>query len=92
MASLDQLTVGIPGAGRRTLLAALQGTYELPEDFRLCVLDAERLNEPSYHCDPDPGAAAGTGLYQTGAVSALCQSGPALPPALLADRRGGADD
>ena len=46
MASLDQLTVGIPGAGRRTLLAALQGTYELPEDFRLCVLDAERLNEP----------------------------------------------
>ena len=46
MASLKELTVAIPGAGRRTLLAALREDYALPEDFRLCVLDAERLNEP----------------------------------------------
>ena len=46
MASLKELTVAIPGAGRRTLLAALREDYALPEDFRLCVLDAERLTEP----------------------------------------------
>ena len=46
MASLKELTLAIPGAGRRTLLAALREDYILPEEFRLCVLDAERLTEP----------------------------------------------
>ena len=49
MASLEQLTVGIPGAGRRTLLAALKGLCGLrfPDNFRLCVLDAERMDAPA---------------------------------------------
>ena len=49
MASLEQLTLAIPGAGRRTLLTALQelAGEDFPETFRLCVLDAERLDAPA---------------------------------------------
>lgn len=47
--TLAELTVGIPGAGRRTLLDAMAGLAEtrLPANFRLCVLDAERLRAPA---------------------------------------------
>ena len=45
-APLSMLTVGIPGAGRRTLLSVLPENRELPERFRLCVLDAERMDNP----------------------------------------------
>ena len=49
MASLKELTAAIPGAGRRTLLTALQELADaaFPENFRLCVLDAERLDAPA---------------------------------------------
>ena len=46
MASLKELTLGIPGAGRRTLLSVLPQTLRLPENFRLCVLDARRMDAP----------------------------------------------
>ena len=47
--TLAELTVGIPGAGRRTLLDAMPALAEarLPENFRLCVLDAERPEAPA---------------------------------------------
>ena len=47
--TLAELTVGIPGAGRRTLLAAIPDLAEarLAENFRLCVLDAERMDSPA---------------------------------------------
>ena len=47
MASLKELTVGIPGAGRRTLLSVLPEEMELPENLRLCVLDASRSDSPA---------------------------------------------
>ncbi len=46
MASLKDLTLAIPGAGRRTLLAALGRDYLLPDKLRLCVLDGQRLYVP----------------------------------------------
>ncbi len=47
--TLAELTVGIPGAGRRTLLDAMPALAgaRLPENFRLCVLDAERPEAPA---------------------------------------------
>ncbi|MBR4657132.1 MAG: hypothetical protein IKO68_11380 [Oscillospiraceae bacterium] len=47
--TLADVLVGIPGAGRRTLLAALKGLCGLrfPDNFRLCVLDAERMDAPA---------------------------------------------
>ena len=45
--TLDELTVGIPGAGRRTLLAALPTNLRLPASLRLCVLDASRMDSPA---------------------------------------------
>ena len=49
MASLEQLTVAIPNAGRRTLLAALSDLSEarFPDRLRVCVLDAERMDAPA---------------------------------------------
>ena len=49
MASLEQLIVAVPGAGRHTLLAALQplADGQFPENLRLCVLDAERMDAPA---------------------------------------------
>ena len=47
MASLKELTVGIPGAGRRTLLSVLPEEMELPDNLRLCVLDASRSDSPA---------------------------------------------
>ena len=44
---LEQLTVSIPGAGRRTLLACLPDELCCPENFRLCVLDATRMDAPA---------------------------------------------
>ena len=47
--TLPELTVGVPKAGRKTLLAALPELAEarMPEHFRLCVLDAERMDAPA---------------------------------------------
>ena len=44
---ISELTLAIPGAGRRTLLAALPGDLCCPENLRLCVLDATRLDAPA---------------------------------------------
>ncbi|MBO4418456.1 MAG: hypothetical protein J5789_01315 [Oscillospiraceae bacterium] len=44
---IEKLTLGIPGAGRRTLLAALPEDLCCPANFRLCVLDAARLDAPA---------------------------------------------
>ena len=41
-----QAVVSLPGAGRRTLLAALGGDLSLPEGLCLCVLDASRMETP----------------------------------------------
>ncbi len=46
MASLETQILSIPGAGRRTLLAALGQTPELPEGLCLCLLDAGRSDAP----------------------------------------------
>ena len=45
--SLENITVSIPGAGRRTLLAALPDDLCCPENLRLCVLDATRMDAPA---------------------------------------------
>jgi hypothetical protein len=44
---IEKLTLGIPGAGRRTLLAALSADLCCPENLRLCVLDASRMDAPA---------------------------------------------
>ena len=44
--SPQQAIVSLPGAGRRTLLAALDGDLCLPEGLRLCLLDASRMEAP----------------------------------------------
>ena len=46
MASLETQILAIPGAGRRTLLAALAQVPELPEGLCLCLLDAGRSDAP----------------------------------------------
>ena len=43
---ISEITVAIPGAGRRSLLAALPDDLVCPADLRLCVLDATRLDAP----------------------------------------------
>lgn len=47
--TLADVLVGIPNAGRRTLLAAMPELAELrfPESLRLCILDAERMDAPA---------------------------------------------
>ncbi|MBO4211133.1 MAG: hypothetical protein J5878_00565, partial [Oscillospiraceae bacterium] len=45
--SIENLTLAIPGAGRRTLLAALPDELCCPGDLRLCVLDATRMDAPA---------------------------------------------
>ena len=44
---ISEITVAIPGAGRRTLLAALPAELCCPENLRLCVLDATRMDAPA---------------------------------------------
>ena len=44
---IEKLTLGIPGAGRRTLLAALPEDLCCPANLRLCVLDASRMDAPA---------------------------------------------
>lgn len=45
--SIDaQSVVSLPGAGRRTLLSALDGVLSLPDGLRLCLLDAGRMETP----------------------------------------------
>lgn len=55
---LENLTVAIPGAGRRTLLAALPADLSCPETLRLCVLDATRMDAPAQIALLDELAAA----------------------------------
>lgn len=47
--TLADVLVGIPNAGRKTLLAALNGLADarFPDNLRLCVLDAERMDAPA---------------------------------------------
>ena len=42
----ETAVLGVPGAGRRTLLTVLEAPAALPENLRLCVLDASRTDAP----------------------------------------------
>ena len=44
---IENLTLAIPGAGRRTLLTALPDDLCGPDHLRLCVLDATRMDAPA---------------------------------------------
>ncbi|MBQ1410463.1 MAG: hypothetical protein IIY94_04215 [Oscillospiraceae bacterium] len=44
---LENLTLAIPGAGRRALLAALPDGMRGPKQLRLCILDATRMDAPA---------------------------------------------
>ena len=43
----ETAVLGVPGAGRRTLLTVLEAPAALPENLRLCVLDASRTDAPA---------------------------------------------
>lgn len=45
--SVEKSVLGIPGAGRRSLLEALGRNPRLPAGIFLCVLDAERMDAPA---------------------------------------------
>ena len=59
--TLADVLIGIPKAGRKTLLTALNGLDDarFPDSLRLCVLDAERLDAPAQIALLDELAAAG---------------------------------
>ena len=60
---LHEIIVGVPGAGKRTLLEAMAGLADVdfPAGLRLCVLDAERMDAPEQLALID-GLAARKGL------------------------------